>query len=116
MTSIHLAFKAFDVHELLCHFLAESEGLYANAKLSVTLLDWTFIPDGELPANTFQAACGAALGAFLRGERRKVVYVARPHIFSRRCWQTLESTQTPCPAVTILHGWVCWLMVTWTPH
>lgn len=76
MTSIYLAFKAFDVHELLCHAIAESAGLYADAGLSVTLLDSTFVPDEALPENTFHAACGAALASFLSGHRRKVIFIA----------------------------------------
>jgi ABC-type nitrate/sulfonate/bicarbonate transport system substrate-binding protein len=73
---IYLAFKAYDVHELLCHAIAESTGLYAQAGLSVTLLDATFVPDDALPENTFHAACGAALAGYLRGQQRKVVFVA----------------------------------------
>ena len=76
MNQIHLGFKAFDVHELLCHGLAEAAGLYADAGLSVKLLDTTYLPDEALPENTFHASCGAALASFLRGEQHKVVFVA----------------------------------------
>jgi ABC-type nitrate/sulfonate/bicarbonate transport system substrate-binding protein len=76
MKHIHLAFKAYDVHELLCHAIAEARGLYTDAGLAVTLIDSTFVPDEALPENTFHAACGAALGSFLAGQRRKVVFVA----------------------------------------
>lgn len=76
MKQIHLAFKAFDVHELLCHAIAESSGLYSDAGLSVTLIDATFIPDEALPENVFHVACGAALAGFLAGQRRKVVFIA----------------------------------------
>ncbi len=76
MKSIHLAFKAYDVHELLCHAIAESVGLYADAGLSITLVDTTFVPDDALPENTFHVACGAALASFLTGQRLKVVFVA----------------------------------------
>ena len=76
MKHIHLAFKAYDVHELLCHAIAEATGLYSEAGLAVTLIDATFVPDEALPENTFHAACGAALGSFLAGQRRKVVFVA----------------------------------------
>ena len=76
MNQIHLGFKAFDVHELLCHGLAEAAGLYAAAGLSVTLMDTTYVPDEALPENTFHASCGAALASFLRGDKRKVVFVA----------------------------------------
>lgn len=76
MKQICLGFKAFDVHELLCHGIAEAAGYYADAGLSVTLMDTTYVPDEALPANTFHASCGAALASFLRGEKRKVVFVA----------------------------------------
>ena len=76
MKQIHLAFKAYDVHELLCHAIAEAAGLYADAGLSVTLIDTTFVPDEALPDNTFHAACGAALASFLAGRHRKVVFIA----------------------------------------
>jgi hypothetical protein len=76
MTDIYLGFRAFDVHELLCHGIAEVGGFYADAGISVKLLDTTFMPDGALPENTFHAACGAALASFLSGRKRKVVFVA----------------------------------------
>ena len=76
MQEIHLGFKAFDVHELLCHGLAEAAGLYAAAGLSVKLIDTTFVPDEALPENTFHASCGATLASFLKGEKRRVVFVA----------------------------------------
>jgi hypothetical protein len=76
MREINLGFKAYDVHELLCHGIAETGGLYASAGISVKLLDTTFLPDEALPENTFHAACGAALASFLSGQKRKVVFVA----------------------------------------
>ncbi len=76
MTEIHLGYKAYDVHELLCHGIADAGGLYTDAKLAVKLLDTTFLPDEALPEKTFHAACGAALAGFLSGHRRKVVFVA----------------------------------------
>ena len=76
MKQIHLAFKAYDVHELLCHAIADATGLYADAGLSVCLLDSTFVPDEALPENTFHVACGAALASFLAGQRRKIVFIA----------------------------------------
>jgi ABC-type nitrate/sulfonate/bicarbonate transport system substrate-binding protein len=76
MNEIHLGFKAFDVHELLCHGIAEAAGFYADAGLSVKLIDTTFVPDEALPEKTFHASCGAALASFLKGEKRKVVFVA----------------------------------------
>lgn len=76
MREIHLGYKAYDVHELLCHAVAEAGGLYTEAELSVTLLDTTFLPDEALPEKTFHASCGAALASFLSGRKRKVVFVA----------------------------------------
>ena len=76
MNSVHLGFKAFDCHELLCHSIAQSAGLYARQGLSVTLLDTSFVPDEALPENTFHTSCGAALNSFLGGKKRKVVFVA----------------------------------------
>jgi ABC-type nitrate/sulfonate/bicarbonate transport system substrate-binding protein len=76
MKQIHLAYKAYDIHELLCHAIAESTGLYADAGLAVTLMDTTFVPDAALPETTFHVACGAALASFLTGHQRKVVFVA----------------------------------------
>lgn len=61
MKTVECGIKAFDVHELLCHFVAERGGFYAAAGLDVRLADTSFIPDEKLPAtNYFQVACGAA--------------------------------------------------------
>lgn len=69
-----LGFKAFDVHELLPHFVASELGIYAEAGLRVALKDVTFQPDEQLdPA--FTVACGWALMSRLKGARRKVVLV-----------------------------------------
>lgn len=76
MTQLHLAFKAYDVHELGCHFVARHAGLYDRHGLRPTLVDSTFTPDDELPAPTFHAACGAALAAWLQGADTRVVFVA----------------------------------------
>lgn len=76
MTTVHLGFKAFDLHELACHFIARHAGLYAARDLEVRLLDTNFIPDEQLPPRTFHAACGAALVAWLKGARIRVVFVA----------------------------------------
>jgi hypothetical protein len=76
MTPVYLAYKAFDIHELLCHAVADAARLYAKAGISVKLLDSTFTPDDALPENTFHSACGAALASFLAGQQRKVVFVA----------------------------------------
>jgi ABC-type nitrate/sulfonate/bicarbonate transport system substrate-binding protein len=76
MTTVHLGFKAFDLHELACHFIARQAGLYAARGLDVHLLETTFLADEQLPARTFQAACTAALIAWLRGAPVRVVFVA----------------------------------------
>ena len=61
MKVIECGIKAFDIHELLCHFVAERGGFYAAAGLDVRLVDTTFTPDERLPdADYFQVACGAA--------------------------------------------------------
>ena len=61
MKTVECGIKAFDIHELLCHFVAERGGFYAAAGLDVRLVDTTFTPDERLPdANYFQVACGAA--------------------------------------------------------
>lgn len=76
MEDIHLGFKAFDIHELGCHFVARHTGLYAEAGLNVRLLDTSFIPDDRLPAATFQSACGGALIGWLQGAPLRVIFVA----------------------------------------
>jgi ABC-type nitrate/sulfonate/bicarbonate transport system substrate-binding protein len=76
MQTVRLGFKAFDIHELLCHCVALEAGLYAAEGLSVALLDTTFIPEEPLDPELPQVACGAALAAWLRGARMKVLFVA----------------------------------------
>lgn len=76
MNCVYLGFKAYDVHELLCHAVATVGGYYADESLEVKLIDTTFVPDEALPENTLQVACGAALASFLHGAKRKVVFVA----------------------------------------
>ena len=76
MTTVHLGFKAFDPHELACHFIARHAGFYATQGLDVRLLDTTFLTDGQLPPVTFHAACTAALFAWLRGTPMCVLFVA----------------------------------------
>jgi len=75
MKIIECGIKAFDIHELLCHFVARRCGFYETAGLDVRLADTSFIPDDKLPdANYFQVACGAAL--LSRSERFRVVLAA----------------------------------------
>jgi len=93
MTAVTLGFKAFDAHELLCHFVAVHAGLYQRENLEIELADITFIPDAELPRHFFQASCGAALTSALKGLGQKIVLVAvdRPMfwIYSRAPYERL---------------------------
>jgi hypothetical protein len=80
-TPITLGFKAFDAHELLCHFVAVQAGLYQRDGIAVQLTDITFVADADLPEHLFQASCGAALvgavrASAVRGSGQKVVFVA----------------------------------------
>lgn len=75
-TPITLGFKAFDAHELLCHFVAVHAGLYQREGIAVQLADITFIADSELPEHVFQASCGAALASAVKGSGQRVVFVA----------------------------------------
>jgi ABC-type nitrate/sulfonate/bicarbonate transport system substrate-binding protein len=76
MAPLELGFKAFDMHELLCHFIAVRAGLYVQHGLRVTLVDTTFTRDDKLPSNRVHAACGTALVMWLRGAPIQVVFVA----------------------------------------
>ncbi len=76
MTAVTLGFKAFDAHELLCHFVAVKSGLYKKNQLQVDLVDITFIAETELPGHWFQASCGAALASAVKGIPQRVVFVA----------------------------------------
>ena len=75
MKTVKCGIKAFDIHELLCHFVAQRGGFYAAAGLDVKLVDTTFTPDEKLPvADYFQVACGAA--AFSRDIPFRVLLAA----------------------------------------
>ena len=76
MATFQLGFKAFDPHELLCHFVAVEAGLYKRENLQIELVDITFIPDTELPKQMFQASCGAALTSALKGIPQQIIFVA----------------------------------------
>jgi ABC-type nitrate/sulfonate/bicarbonate transport system substrate-binding protein len=95
VSPITLGFKAFDAHELLCHFVAVSAGLYQREKLRIDLADITFIADTDLPVHFFQASCGAALARALKGLGQRIVFVAvdRPMfwIYSRAALEDLSS-------------------------
>ena len=77
MTELVCGIKAFDLHELLCHFVARDFGHYDAEGLRVSLLDTTFIRDDALPArHYFQVACGAAFMSRREGRPFRVVLVA----------------------------------------
>lgn len=77
MTTVECGIKAFDVHELLCHFLAKRRGFYADEGLDVRVVDVTFLPDERLPARSyFQVACGAAYLGRRDGHPFKVMLAA----------------------------------------
>lgn len=76
MATLQLGFKAFDPHELLCHFVAVEAGLYQRENLQIELVDITFIPETELPKQMFQASCGAALSSALKGIPQRIIFVA----------------------------------------
>jgi ABC-type nitrate/sulfonate/bicarbonate transport system substrate-binding protein len=77
MTEVECGIKAYDVHELYCHFLAERLGYYADESLQVRVIDITFTPDERLPQSRyFQVACGAAYLGRREGFPFKVVLAA----------------------------------------
>ena len=76
METVTLGFKSYDSHELACHFVARQVGLYRRHGLQVRLTDTTYVPDTQLPARIFHAACGAALTAWFDGADARVVFVA----------------------------------------
>ncbi len=76
MDQLNLGFKAFDLHELLCHFVARKAGLYKTCDMDIQLLDTTFVPQHELPQNLLQVACGSALLEWMNGASLKVIFVS----------------------------------------
>jgi ABC-type nitrate/sulfonate/bicarbonate transport system substrate-binding protein len=77
MRRVECGIKAFDVHELLCHFLAKRLGYYADEGLDVRVVDVTFVPDERLPdKDYFQVACGAAYLGRREGHPFKVLLAA----------------------------------------
>ena len=105
MKTIQFGFKAFDPHELLCHFIASEAGLYSRENLQVELVDITFIEDSDLPKDMFQVSCGAALSSALRGKAQRILFIATDKpmfwIYSRNEIKSLQqlknATLAPSP-------------------
>lgn len=77
MIEVECGVKAFDVHELLCHYVARDLGYYEEEGLRVSVRDRTFTPDEALPQTSyFQVACGAAFLGRRAGHPFKVVFAA----------------------------------------
>jgi ABC-type nitrate/sulfonate/bicarbonate transport system substrate-binding protein len=77
VTSVECGIKAYDVHELLCHFVCERLGFYAAEQLDVRVVDVTFVKDDDLPRESyFQVACGAAYLGLREGHPFKVLLAA----------------------------------------
>jgi NitT/TauT family transport system substrate-binding protein len=76
MAKVTLGFKAFDAHELLCHFMAVEAGLYRSEGIEVELVDLTFFDEPGHPPHWYQASCGAALVSALKGFPQRVFFVA----------------------------------------
>jgi hypothetical protein len=72
LRALSLGFRAYDLHELLVHFVAERAGLYEQQGVEVELVD---LRGGELPHEA-TVACGAALFAALDGAPVRIVLVA----------------------------------------
>jgi len=77
MQEVELVFRGFDAHELACHFVARQAGIYARHGLRVRLRDGIGTASESSGLPQFHAACGLALGDWLRGEpSRKVIFIA----------------------------------------
>jgi hypothetical protein len=112
----HLAFKAYDAHELACHFVARHAGLYEQHGLAPVLADSTFISADELPNDQVSVACGAAAADFLHGNDVRVVFVAarRPmfwlyvvpevHELKELSRQTIAGYPADAPPAAFLRG------------
>lgn len=70
-----LGFKAFDVHELLCHFAARKAGFYQRRGLNVFLRDITFTGYEHASLPVFSTACAAGLMDILNGAEKCLVLV-----------------------------------------
>jgi ABC-type nitrate/sulfonate/bicarbonate transport system substrate-binding protein len=68
---------AFDIHELLPHFLSQRRGYYEDEGLRVRLFDRTFTAVDRFPKRDyFQVACGGAFMARRQGQPFKVVFAS----------------------------------------
>ena len=77
MIDLECGIMAFDIHELLCHFLSKERGYYDDEGLRVKLVDRTFTPSDRLPQQDyFQVACGGAFMARRQGHAFKVVFAS----------------------------------------
>jgi NitT/TauT family transport system substrate-binding protein len=77
MNELECGIMAYDVHELLCHFLAKELGYYEEEGLRISLRDHTFTAVEDFPDESyFQVACGGAFLARRRGRPFKVVFAA----------------------------------------
>lgn len=91
LRSIALGFRAFDLHELLVHFIARDRGFYAENGLEVTLRDLTFLPE-DTPGIDFTVGCGSALMGWAKGIHRKVIFVATDYpMFWLHCLPEITS-------------------------
>ena len=72
MQEVELVFRGFDAHELACHFVARQAGIYARHGLRVRLRDGIGAASESSGLPQFHAACGLALGDWLRGARCEV--------------------------------------------
>ncbi|MCU7869787.1 MAG: hypothetical protein KZQ98_14855 [Candidatus Thiodiazotropha sp. (ex Lucinoma borealis)] len=70
-----LGFKAFDVHELLCHFAARKAGYYQRRGLNVLLRDITFTGYEHSSLPVFSTACAAGLMDILSGKEKRLLLV-----------------------------------------
>lgn len=76
MRKVRLGFKAYDLHELACHFVARHSGLYDELGLEVVLEDTRSVPDKQLADSLFSVACGSAAIRSLHGEKLRILAVA----------------------------------------
>ncbi|MES9818094.1 MAG: hypothetical protein ABW155_15720 [Candidatus Thiodiazotropha sp.] len=71
-----LGFRAFDAHELLCHFAAREAGYYQSRGLRISLRDLTFDGRAQSSLPCLSTACAAGLMEILQGVERRLLLVA----------------------------------------